>query len=171
LEIWEFGIESGIPGYLGRVADQRRIEVLRRWARVFDSQFRIPGTTIRFGIDPLLGLVPGVGDLASPVLSMFMVWHGAKLRVPKVVLARMVLNAVIDGLAGVVPVAGDLFDFGWKATAWNLELLEKHAMPGQRASSGDYLFVIVCCLVLALVAVLPLLLLWLVGDWIGRRLF
>ena len=141
---------------------------MRKWARIFDSAFRVPGTNIRFGIDPLLGLVPGVGDFASPILSMFMVWHGARLRVPKVVLARMVLNALIDAVAGVVPVFGDLFDFGWKATAWNLALLEKHAMPGQRASRGDYIFVIGCCLVLALAAALPLMLLWLLGNAIGN---
>ena len=140
-------------------------DVLRRWARLFDSQFRIPGTQIRFGIDPLLGLVPGVGDLATPLLSLFMVWQGARLRVPKIVLMRMVFNALIDALAGVVPVAGDLFDFGWKATAWNLALLEKHAMPGQRATSGDYLFVILCSVVLLLAAALPLLILFTLGSW------
>ena len=149
------------------VKDRRNLEVLRRWARIFDSQFRVPGTNFRFGIDPIIGLVPGVGDLASPILSMFMVWHGAKLRVPKVVLARMVLNALIDAVAGVVPVAGDLFDFGWKATAWNLALLEKHAMPGQRASRGDYLFVVGCCVVLALAAALPFMLLYFLGSAIG----
>ena len=144
---------------------------MRRWARVFDSAFRIPGTNIRFGIDPLLGLVPGVGDFASPLLSMFMVWHGAKMRVPKVVLARMVLNALIDAVAGVVPVAGDLFDFGWKATAWNLALLEKHAMPGQRATRGDYIFVIGCCAVLAFAAALPFMALYLLGRFLDRHLF
>jgi hypothetical protein len=150
------------------VADPRRIEVLRRWARIFDSAFRVPGTNIRFGIDPLLGLVPGVGDFASPILSIFMVWHGAQLGVPRVVLARMVLNALIDAVAGVVPVAGDLFDFGWKATAWNLALLERHAMPGQRATRGDYLFVIGCSVVLAVAAALPFMLLFFLGSLIGR---
>ena len=144
---------------------------MRRWARIFDSAFRIPGTNITFGIDPLLGFVPGIGDLASPILSMFMVWHGAKLRVPKVVLARMVLNALIDAAAGIIPVFGDLFDFGWKATAWNLALLEKHAMPGQRASRSDWIFVIGCCVVLASAAILPFLALWLLGHWLGRAFF
>jgi hypothetical protein len=115
----------------------------------------------------LLGLVPGIGDFASPLLSMVMVWHGASLRVPKVVLARMVLNALIDAVAGLVPVAGDLFDFGWKATAWNLALLEKHAMTGQRATRGDYVFVVGCCAVLALAAALPFMVLYLLGSWIG----
>jgi hypothetical protein len=142
------------------VDDRRGLEVFRRWARIFDSAFRIPGTNIRFGIDPIIGLVPGIGDLASPVLSLFMIWHGTRLGVPKVVLVRMVFNALIDGLSGVVPVAGDLFDFGWKATEWNLALLERHAMPGQRATSFDYLFVILCSVVVIAVAVLPILLIW-----------
>ena len=153
------------------MTDPRRLELLRRWARIFDSQFRIPGTDFRFGIDPILGLVPGIGDLASPVLSLFMIWQGARMRVPKVVLARMVFNAAIDGLSGVVPVLGDLFDFGWKATQWNLALLERHAMPGQRATSFDYLFVILCCTVVVAVALLPILLMVWLADWIGRGVF
>ena len=137
---------------------------------MFDSAFRIPGTQIRFGIDPILGLVPGVGDLASPVLSLFIIWQGARLRVPKVVLARMVFNALIDAISGVVPVLGDLFDFGWKATEWNMALLERHAMPGQRATSGDYVFVILCSVVLIAAALLPLLLLVALGSWLERTL-
>ena len=135
---------------------------MRRWARLFDSAFRIPGTRITFGLDPILGLIPGIGDLSSPVLAIFMVWHGAKLRVPKVVLARMVLNALIDAVAGAVPVVGDLFDFGWKSTAWNLALLERHAMPGTPARRGDWIFVVGCLAVLLLALLLPILtLLWL----------
>jgi Domain of unknown function (DUF4112) len=150
------------------VNDPRGLEAMRRWARIFDSAFRIPGTQITFGIDPLLGLFPGIGDLASPVFSLFLLWHGARLRVPKVVLARMVLNSLIDAGVGAIPVLGDLFDFAWKANGWNLALLEKHAMPGQRASSGDWLFVIVCCAVVVVAALLPLLALYALGRWLGR---
>jgi hypothetical protein len=142
---------------------------MRRWARLFDSAFRIPGTQITFGIDPILGLFPGIGDLASPIFSLFLLWHGARLRVPKIVLARMVLNAAIDAGAGAIPVIGDLFDFAWKANAWNLALLEKHAMPGQRASSADWLFVIICCVIVVLVALIPILLLWLGLSWLERH--
>jgi hypothetical protein len=133
---------------------------------MFDSAFRIPGTQITFGIDPILGLFPGIGDLASPIFSLFLLWHGARLRVPKIVLARMVLNAAIDAGAGAIPVIGDLFDFAWKANVWNLALLEKHAMPGQRASSADWLFVIICCAIVVLVALIPILLLWLGLSWL-----
>jgi hypothetical protein len=149
--------------------DQRGLQVLRRWARIFDSAFRIPGTSITFGLDPILGLIPGIGDLASPVLSLFMVWHAAKLRVPKIVIARMVLNALIDATVGAIPVVGDLFDFGWKATAWNLALLERHAMPGTPARRSDRVFVIVCFAVIIGVALVPILAL----AWLLRhvRLF
>jgi hypothetical protein len=148
------------------VTDPRRLDLLRRWARIFDSAFRIPGTNIRFGIDPILGLVPGVGDLATPMLSLVMLWHGARLRVPKIVLARMVFNALIDAVMGVIPVAGDVFDFGWKATQWNLALIERHAVEGARPTSGDYLFVTLCSVVLIVAALIPILLLFALGAWL-----
>jgi hypothetical protein len=151
--------------------DPRRLETVRRWARVFDSAFRIPGTQIRFGVDPLLGLFPGLGDLVSPVFSVVLLWHGARLRVPKIVLIRMVFNALIDVAVGAIPGLGDLFDFAWKANTWNLALIEKHAMPGQRATSADYVFVILCALVVAAAALIPLLLVWSLLSWLDRRFF
>jgi hypothetical protein len=151
-------------------SDPRNLETMRRWARIFDSAFRVPGTQLTFGIDPLLGLFPGIGDVVSPIFSLFLLWHGARLKVPKIVLARMVLNAAIDGGIGSIPVLGDAFDFAWKANDWNLALLEKHAMPGQRASSADWLFVIACGLVVLAVAMVPLLVLFALGVWLRRQL-
>jgi hypothetical protein len=147
-------------------SDPRGLDTLRRWARIFDSAFRIPGTQITFGIDPILGLIPGLGDLASPLLSLFFIWHGLRLRVPKVVLARMVLNVVIDAGVGAIPVVGDVFDVAWKANDWNLALLERHAMPGGRPTSGDYLFVTLCVLVVIVAAILPLVILYVLGMWL-----
>jgi Domain of unknown function (DUF4112) len=155
-----------MPSYR-MVNDPQGLALMRRWARIFDSAFRIPGTQITFGIDPILGVFPGIGDLVSPVFSLFLLWHGARLRVPKIVLARMVLNAAIDAGVGAIPVVGDLFDFAWKANEWNLALLEKHAMPGQRASSVDWLFVIVCCMVVILIALIPILVLYALGMWLA----
>lgn len=146
--------------------DPRRLDLLRRWARIFDSAFRVPGTNIRFGIDPILGLIPGIGDLATPMLTLVMLWHAVRLRVPKVVLARMVFNALIDAIVGVIPVAGDLFDVGWKASQWNLALIERHAVAGVRPTSGDYLFVTLCSIVLIGIALIPLLLLFALGAWL-----
>ena len=145
--------------------DQRGLELLRRWARIFDSAFRIPGTNVTFGLDPIIGLIPGLGDLSSPIFSLFIIWHAAKLRVPKVVIARMVLNALIDSGVGAIPVLGDLFDFAWKASAWNLALLERHAMPDTPARRGDWIFVVFCLAVIVSVALLPLI----VAVWLLRH--
>lgn len=145
---------------------QRSLDALRRLARLFDSAFRIPGTRMTFGLDPLLGLIPGIGDLASPVLTLGILWHAAMLRVPKIVLVRMVLNALIDAVGGAVPIVGDLFDFGWKATEWNMALLERHATPGGHATSSDYVFVILCVMVVVVAAMLPFVVLWLGFEWL-----
>lgn len=148
--------------------DPRGLDALRRWARIFDSAFRIPGTRITFGLDPILGLIPGLGDVTSPVFSLFFLWHGLRLGVPKVVFARMVFNVLIDSAVGAIPLVGDLFDFGWKANAWNLALLERHAIPGRRPTSGDWLVVILCSLAVVTVALVPILLLAWLGYSLGR---
>jgi hypothetical protein len=143
----------------------QRLDGLRRLARLFDSAFRVPGTNLTFGLDPILGLFPGIGDLASPILTLLILWHAVAVRVPRVVLLRMVLNSLIDAGLGVVPVAGDLFDFAWKANDWNLALLERHAVPGRPPGSFDYLFVILCAVVVIAAALLPIVtLLWLLRD-------
>lgn len=98
----------------------------RALARMLDSAMRIPGTTITFGLDPILGLVPGVGDLASAVLSGYIVVTAARLGAPKSVLAKMLLNLGTDTLVGSVPVLGDLFDVGYRANIRNSELLDRH---------------------------------------------
>ena len=150
--------------------NQRSLDRLRRIARLFDAQFRVPGTEIRFGIDPLIGLVPGIGDLASPLLTIAMIWQAVRLRVPKVVLLRMVLNGLIDAAAGAIPIFGDLFDFAWRASEWNMALIERHAMPGRPPTSGDYLFVAICTLIVAVAAAIPILTAWAIISWM-RTLF
>src|SRR4051812_4107017 len=136
-----------------------RLESLRRWAVVLDSLFRVPGTSIRFGLDAIVGLVPGIGDLASPVYTALILLEGLRLRVPAVVQARMVLNAALDMLIGLVPLFGDLADVAWKANLRNLALLERHAHPGTAPRAGDYLFVTLCLLVVATIAIVPVVLL------------
>lgn len=92
-------------------------------ARLLDEAVRVPGTNVRFGLDSVLGLLPGAGDWAGAVLSALLVLEGARLGAPAPVIARMVLNVGIDALLGVVPLVGDLFDVGWKANVRNLALL------------------------------------------------
>jgi len=143
-------------------ANDRALVALRKWAVLLDSAFQVPGTSLRFGLDPIIGLLPGGGDLISGFFSVMIVLHAVRLRIPKVIVARMVFNSAIDMLTGTVPVLGDLVDVAWKANVRNLTLLERHAQPGTPPSQSDYVFVAICVCVLVLLAVIPLvLMIWL----------
>jgi hypothetical protein len=149
-----------------READARMLAALRRWSVVLDSAFRIPGTSVRFGLDPVLGLVPGMGDVTTPLFSAVLLLQAVRLRIPKVVQLRMLLNAAIDLAIGLVPLVGDLFDVAWKANVRNLALLERYAQPGARATRADWAFVLVVLGVLALLAIAPLLFIaWLLSRF------
>jgi hypothetical protein len=113
---------------------------LRTWATVLDSQFRVPGTNIRFGLDPILSLVPGLGDLTSPVFATLLIVQAIHQRVPKVIILRMLANALIDAFIGAVPIAGNVADVFWRANTKNLSLLERHARPGLQPTRADYFF-------------------------------
>jgi hypothetical protein len=120
----------------------RRIGLLRRWSWLMDSAYRVPGTSIRFGWDPIVGLVPGVGDVATALFAVATLYHAFRLGVPGVVLARMLVNVLIDLAAGLVPVAGDVADIAWKSNSLNLALLERHERPGATPTSGDWAIVL-----------------------------
>lgn len=142
------------------------LDLLRRWAVLLDAAFRVPGTNVRFGLDAIVGLVPGVGDLVAPVFTLALLGTALKMRVPAVVVARMVLNAAIDMVIGLVPLAGDVADVFWKADLRNMALLERHAMRGVPPTRGDYVFVLACIAVVALIAIVPILLLaWLLSRF------
>jgi hypothetical protein len=140
-----------------RESDARTLAALRKWSVFLDSAFRVPGTNLTFGFDPILGLIPGLGDLTTPFFAALLLLHAVRLRIPRVVQVRMLINAAIDLAIGVIPFLGDFFDFGWKANVRNLALLERYARPGTTATRGDWLFVLGVIAVLAAVAVIPLL--------------
>jgi len=142
----------------------RRLEALRQVSRLLDSAFVVPGTSVRVGLDPLLGLVPGIGDLASPLFALVLLWHGRHFGVPRVVQLRMIVNVAIDALGGLLPVAGDIFDVAWKANDRNLALLERYACEQRRPSAGDWLFVTGLMALLVAVAAIPFLL----AGWLMR---
>ena len=139
------------------VGDPARLALLRRWAVLLDSAFAVPGIPIRFGLDALVGLLPGIGDLATPAFTVLLLGTGVRMRVPVVVLTRMVMNAGLDALIGLVPIAGDIADVGWKANLRNVELLERHAVPGTPARRGDVWFVAGGVALMVLVVVLGLI--------------
>lgn len=110
-------------------------------AKLMDSVFRVPGTKIRFGFDPIIGLLPGIGDAATAVTSLLLILQSAKARVPRVVLARMVLNVLINTGIGAIPAVGDIFSVWFRSNARNYDLHRKHA--GTRSSThSDWLFIL-----------------------------
>jgi hypothetical protein len=98
----------------------------RTLTRLLDSVARVPGTKFRFGLDPLLGLIPGLGDMTGAVLSGYLVLLASRHGAPRSVIVRMLGNVAIDTVVGTLPVLGDLFDAGWKSNTRNLALLEQH---------------------------------------------
>lgn len=116
----------GANGRTGRRSgDERRLARLTRLARLLDARFRLPGTGIRFGIDGLVGLLPGIGDAATAALSLYVVAEGWRLGVRTGTLLRMLGNIAIDLVAGTIPLIGDIADIGWKANLRNIRLIER----------------------------------------------
>lgn len=147
---------------------RRHLERLRDWGRLLDNAFRVPGTPIRWGLDPLLGLVPWVGDLVSPAFAGLLIVQAFRMRVPRVIQLRMLLNALIDVALGTVPFIGDLFDVVWQSNQMNLTLLVDHADEVRAPRRGDYLFVGFVLGLLALAALTPLVILATILAILGR---
>ena len=118
-------------------AAERRIAFM---TRMFDELIEVPGTGRRFGIDPIIGLVPVVGDIAGGIASFWIIGEAARFRIPTIVLARMVWNAGLDMLLGAIPFVGDIFDFFSKANERNLALFRRHASDPDASTADTRLF-------------------------------
>jgi hypothetical protein len=103
-----------------------RLRRIRRLAWLVDAAFVIPGTRFRFGLNSLIGLVPGAGDAVLGLLSAYIIYEAAQLGLPRAVLLQMVGNVVVEVVGGSIPIVGDLFDVALKANIRNLRLLERH---------------------------------------------
>lgn len=124
---------------------------LRRFAYLMDEAFTVPGTRIRMGLDALLGLIPGIGDVIAAVLSTWIIAGALRHRVRPLVIARMVLNVAIDLIFGAVPVAGDVFDFLYEENMMNMRLLEKHRDRRRPPRSPSEIALVFTCIVAFLV--------------------
>ena len=142
---------SAEPGKAAGVDDP----FLALMSQLLDSAFTIPGTKIRFGFDPLIGLIPGVGDTATALTSLLLIWKSARHGLPRIVLARMALNVLINAAIGAIPGVGDLFSVFFRSNALNYELFRKHAGTRDASTRPDWLFVsaLIFGTVLALVTV------------------
>jgi hypothetical protein len=127
--------KAGSTTYLGSFerysSSESREETLDRLdmlARLFDTAFILPGTNIRFGVEAVMRLVPGIGDAAASALSCWLLYEAHRLGVPKHVFARMAANVAIEGLVGAVPFLGDMFDVGFRANRRNVKILQEYFM-------------------------------------------
>lgn len=124
---------------VGTTVAARRLGRLRAMARVWDDLVRLPVFGKRIGLDAVIGLIPGVGDVAGALVASWGLVVAASLRAPISVLARMLLNIGIDALVGVIPLVGDMFDIGWRAQQRNLALLERWIESPARAERASVL--------------------------------
>ncbi|MBK1669640.1 hypothetical protein CKO28_16500 [Rhodovibrio sodomensis] len=115
-------------------AVERQLARLETLARVMDDVFRVPGTRLRFGLDGMIGLIPGVGDAATGALAGYLAVRAWDLGLPTGVVLRMAGNVGLDLVAGSIPVAGDLFDVGFKANRRNIELLKRELAKRAQAT-------------------------------------
>ena len=119
------------------------LEPLFRWlALVMDNLLRVPGTQFRFGLDPLIGLLPGLGDTGSAIVSAMALIAAARRGLPKILLARMSLNILINEAVGIIPIVGDAFSFWFKSNARNYELLKQFSAAPRRSTASDWAFVV-----------------------------
>src|SRR5215468_615224 len=140
------GLNSMIEPYESSRLGARReegtgIEALDRIASILDDFIRIPFLNIRIGLDPILGLVPWVGDTLTALFSLYLIGSAIQYRAPKIVILRMAINVAFDYLLGIIPFVGDASDFFVKSNRWNMNLLRRHAQERGRPSLSDYLFV------------------------------
>jgi hypothetical protein len=133
--------------------DPRSLDRLRRLGNLLDNSIPVPGTGFRFGWDTIIGLVPGVGDLLSGALSLYIVAEAARLGVPRSLLLRMGWNVAVDTAVGSVPLLGDLFDAGYKANLRNLALVQQHVERPVTAQRAGRRFAVVLALGLVLLLV------------------
>ena len=141
---------------------------MKRW---LDEAFRVPGTAIRFGWDPVIGMVPWLGDLVTALFSTAVILQAHTMRVPRVVVLRMLFNVAIDLVVGAIPLFGDVADAFWKSNTKNFALLELHADQVRPPSASDWLFVVGVIAAIVVIALLPLLVLyWLVSVVLHRPL-
>ncbi len=133
---------------------RREIEIeegLDNLAHYLDGLFRIPGTSWRFGLDGLIGLVPNVGDTITSFASFYILLAGVRYGVPKITLLRMAFNIAVDYVVGSIPFLGDAFDFFWKSNKKNMALIRERATGQDEGTTTDYVFVFAIIALLVLV--------------------
>ncbi len=131
-----------------------KLERLRYLSNIWDNALSVPGTKLRVGLESIIGLLPFGGDLIGLLLSCYILFHAIQFKLPKTILVRMVANILIDAVAGVVPIFGDLFDTAWKANTRNVDLLEAHLQKPTLSHSANRKFLFLLWLGILAIAIL-----------------
>ena len=152
---------------LNRIAD-RMEENLDLLAHLLDDWFRLPGTSIRFGLDGIIGLIPGLGDVLAGLASCIIIIAAWFRGVPYVGLARMVVNLGIDVIVGAIPLFGDAFDIAWKANRRNYALMLRHLHQPRVHTWKDYVFLLCIAVVLLAIFVAPIIVIVWLMQWLFR---
>jgi hypothetical protein len=143
------------PNHEVAQSKRRQLETFAHW---LDTKFELPGVGVRFGLDAVLGLLPGIGDTASAVASIYILQSAANFGVPRITLVRMTLNILIDLILGSIPLLGDVFDVFWKANQKNVQLLKRQIDANdwteKKLRRTDSLFVVLMIAVILLVLIL-----------------
>src|SRR5213593_1836740 len=148
------------------------IEPLFRWlALIMDDFLGFPGTKFRFGLDPIIGLLPGIGDVASAIISALALVYAARYGVRKMLLTRMATNILVNELVGIIPGLGDAFSFWFKSNVRNYELLRRYSAAPLGSRRGDWIFVIAVLGLLFVIVCTGLIVTVLVLEAIGRFVF
>lgn len=142
--------------------DDENLDLL---AHLLDDWFRIPGTSIRFGLDGIVGLIPGIGDILGGIASCILIFAAWYRGLPYVTLARMVANVAIEVIIGVVPILGDAFDIAWKANRRNYALMTRHLHEPRVHKWRDWVFLMLLAGSVLIVFAVPLIMI----GWLLER--
>ena len=149
----------------GKLFDDENLDIL---SHLLDDFIKVPGTSIRFGLDGIVGLVPGIGDVLGGIASCIIILAAWMRGVPYVTVVRMVANVGIEVVVGAIPILGDAFDIAWRANRRNYALLAGSLYEPRKHTIQSWIFLTGLCLLLAVLTLLPMLLLaWLLG-WLMR---
>jgi hypothetical protein len=152
----------------GGVFDDENLDIL---SHVLDDFIKIPGTSIRFGLDGIVGLIPGIGDIIGGIASCIIIIAAWIRGVPYVILTRMAANVVLEVLVGTIPFVGDAFDIAWRANRRNYALLTGSLYQPRKHTIQSWIFLIVLCAGLIGLMLLPMLLLAWMANGLMHSLF
>ncbi len=142
-----------------------------KWlSQLLDSKFSIPSTSIKFGLDPLLGVIPGLGDLSSYLVSLMIIYTTKKHGASGKLMTKMILNSSIDAVIGSIPLLGTIFDVWYKANERNLKLLQEYYEEGKHQGSGKGLLFLVILMVIAIIVALIYIAWWAIVE-LGELFF